>query len=141
DLQALRGVLTNDPLRAVQMLPAVAAGDDYRSDFAIRGAGLGQMTFTFEGIATPFLLHSVQQVHDSGSVAMVNGDVLDDIVVANGSYPQRYGNRLGAAIDFRMREGSRERPQSHVAVSAIDASAVVEGPIGTAGPAGDATRG
>jgi hypothetical protein len=132
DLQALRGVLTNDPLRAVQMLPAVAAGDDFRSDFAIRGAGLQQMTFTFEGIATPFLLHSVQQVHDSGSVAMVNGDVLDDIVVSNGSYPQRQGNRIGSEIDFRMREGSRDRTQSHVAASAIDASGVVEGPIGDA---------
>jgi hypothetical protein len=130
ELQALRGVLANDPLRAVQMLPAVAAGDDFRSDFAIRGTGLQQMTFSFEGIATPFLLHTVQQVHDSGSVAMVNGDVLDEISVANGSYPQRFGNRIGAEIDFLMREGSRERLKSHVAASAIDTSAVVEGPIG-----------
>ena len=67
ELQQLRGILTNDPLRAVQVLPAVAAGDDFRSEFAVRGAGIQQMTFTFEGIATPFLLHTVQQVHDSGS--------------------------------------------------------------------------
>lgn len=132
ELHALRGVLANDPLRAVQMLPAVAAGDDFRSEFAIRGAGLSQMSFTFEGIATPFLLHTVQQVHDSGSVAMVNGDVLEEISVSNGSYPQRYGNRTGAEIGFRMREGSRDRTQSHVAVSAIDASTVVEGPVGGA---------
>src|SRR5262249_37476215 len=131
ELQSLRGVLANDPLRAVQMLPAVAAGDDFRSDFAIRGLGLAQMTFSFEGIATPFLLHTVQQVHDSGSVAMVNGDVLDEINVANGSYPQRYGNRIGASIDFLMREGSRDRVQSHAAASAIDASAVFEGPLGS----------
>jgi hypothetical protein len=130
ELQALRGVLANDPLRAVQMLPAVAAGDDFRSEFAIRGAGLANMSFVFEGIATPFLLHTVQQVHDSGSVAMVNGDVLEEITVANGSYPQRYGNRTGAEVGFRMREGSRDRVQSHLAVSAIDASGVVEGPIG-----------
>jgi len=50
--------------------------------------------------------------------------------VRNGSYPQRYGNRTGAEIDFRMREGSRERLQSHLSVSAIDASGVVEGPLG-----------
>jgi hypothetical protein len=130
ELQALRGVLANDPLRAVQTLPAVAASDDFRSEFAIRGAGLAQMSFTFEGVATPFLLHTVQQVHDSGSVAMINGDVVDEITVANGSYPQRYGNRTGAEIGFRLREGSRERLQTHAAVSAIDASAVVEGPLG-----------
>ena len=130
ELQALRGVLANDPLRAVQTLPAVAASDDFRSEFAIRGAGLAQMSFAFEGISTPFLLHTVQQVHDSGSVAMVNGDVVEEISVSNGAYPQRYGNRTGPEIGFRLREGSRDRVQSHLAVSAIDASAVVEGPLG-----------
>jgi hypothetical protein len=130
ELQQLRGLVTNDPFRAVQVLPAVAAGDDLRSEFAIRGAGVRQMNFTFEGISTPFLLHTVQQVHDSGSVAMVNGDVLEEISVRNGSHPQRHGNRTGAEIEFRMREGSRERLQSHLSVSAIDASGVVEGPIG-----------
>jgi len=131
ELQQLRGILTNDPLRAVQVLPAVAAGDDFHSEFAVRGAGVDRMTFTFEGIATPFLLHTVQQVHDGGSVAMVNGDVLEEISLLNGAYPQRHGDRTGAEIDFRMREGSRDRMQSHVAVSAIDASAVVEGPLGS----------
>jgi hypothetical protein len=131
ELQQLRGILTNDPMRAVQVLPAVAAGDDWRSEFAIRGAGAQNMTFTFEGISTPFLLHTVQQVHDSGSVAMVNGDVLDEISLLSGAYPQRHGNRLGAEIDFRMREGSRERVQSHLSVSALNASGVAEGPIGS----------
>ena len=131
ELQQLRGILTNDPLRAVQVLPAVAAGDDFRSEFAIRGAGVGQMNFTFEGIATPFLLHTVQQVHDSGSIAMVNGDVLEEITLLNGAYPQRHGNRTGAEIDFRMREGSRDQLQSHLSVSAIDASGVIEGPLGS----------
>jgi carboxypeptidase family protein len=132
ELQQLRGVLTNDPLRAVQLMPAVAAGDDFRSEFAIRGADVNHTVFTFEGISTPFLLHTVRQVHDTGSVAMVNGDVLDEITVANGSYPQRFGDRTGAEIDFRMREGARDGAHAHVSVSAIDASAVVEGPIGAA---------
>jgi hypothetical protein len=52
ELQQLRGLITNDPLRAVQVLPAVAAGDDLRSEFAIRGAGPAQMNFTFEGISS-----------------------------------------------------------------------------------------
>src|SRR5207245_2352480 len=33
--------------------------------------------------------------------------------------------------DFHMREGSRERAQSHLSVSALDASGVVEGPLGS----------
>jgi len=131
ELQQLRGVLANDPMRAVQVLPGVATGDDFKSQFSVRGAGLKQMNFIFEGISTSFLLHTVQQSYNGGSVAMVNGDVLDEVSLSNGSYPQRYCNRIGAELDFHMREGSRERVQSHVSVSAIDASAVVEGPLGT----------
>jgi hypothetical protein len=126
------GSLVNDPLRAIQALPGVAATDDFRGEFAIRGAGVQQMNFTFEGISTPFLLHTIQQVHDAGSIAMVSSDVLEEVLVSNGAYPQRYGNRTVAEVNFRMREGSRERIKSHVATSLMDTSAVVEGPFGSA---------
>src|SRR5262249_16892913 len=105
-------------------------GDDLRSEFAVRGLGVQQMAFTFEGVSTAFLLHTVQQVHDTGSIAMVNGDVLDEVSLSSGAYPQKHGNRTGAELDFHMREGPRDRVKSHIAVSAIDASAVVEGPLG-----------
>jgi hypothetical protein len=74
----------------------------------------------------------VQQVQDGGSIAMLNGDILDGITLLNGSYPQRYGNRLGAELDFHMREGSRDRAQARAGVSGTDASIVMEGPLGRA---------
>src|SRR4030095_14768455 len=52
------------------------------------------------------------------------------VTLLSGAYPERHGNRTAAEIDFLMREGSRDRVQSHLSVSAIDASGVVEGPIG-----------
>jgi outer membrane receptor protein involved in Fe transport len=132
EIQNLRNLLTNDPMRAIQVLPGVTTGDDFRSEFAVRGSPFSRMNFTFDGIPTSFLLHTVQQVQDGGSIAMVNGDILDGITLLNGSYPQRYGNRLGAELDFHMREGSRDRTQTRVGVSGTDASIVVEGPLGHA---------
>jgi outer membrane cobalamin receptor len=129
DIQNLRSLVTNDPLRTVQVLPGVSTGDDFRSEFAVRGSPFSHIGFTFDGIPAPFLLHTVQQVQDGGSIAMVNGDILDGIALLNGSYPQRYGNRLGAEVDFLMREGSRERRQARAGVSGTDASFVVEGPL------------
>jgi hypothetical protein len=130
DIQNLRNLLTNDPMRAIQVLPGVVTGDDLRSEFIVRGNSIGQLNFTFDGIPTSFLLHTVQLVEDGGSIAMVNGDILDGIALMNGSYPQRYGNRIGAELDFHMREGSRARTQTRVGVSGTDASIVVEGPLG-----------
>jgi hypothetical protein len=130
DMQNLRNLITNDPMRAVQVLPGVTTGDDFKSEFAVRGSGFDRTTITFDGVSTDFLLHSVRQVEDGGSVAMMNGDILEGVTLLSGSYPQRYGNRLGAELDFRVREGSRDRAQTRVNVSATDASVVAEGPLG-----------
>jgi hypothetical protein len=134
ELLNLRGVLADDPLRAVQVLPGVATGDDLHSEFTVRGSGFHHLTFTVDGFATPYLLHTVRGVEDrgpTGSVAMINSDVLEDVTLLNGSYPQRYSGHTGAEVDFRLREGSRDRRIFHVAVSGTNASAVAEGPIGT----------
>jgi carboxypeptidase-like protein/TonB-dependent receptor-like protein len=133
DIQNLRGVLADDPLRAVQVLPGVATGDDFRSEFSVRGSDFTHLNMTVEGFATPYLLHTVRAVEDrssSGSVAMINSDILEDVTLMNGAYPQRYGDRTGAELDFRLREGSRERAQVRVAVSGTSASVVGEGPLG-----------
>src|SRR5215471_2929988 len=34
EIQNLRSLLTNDPMRAIQALPGVTAGDDFKSEFA-----------------------------------------------------------------------------------------------------------
>jgi hypothetical protein len=133
ELLNLRGVLADDPLRAVQVLPGVATGDDLRSEFTVRGSDFRHLTFTVDGFATPYLLHTVRGVEDrgpTGSVAMINSDVLDDVTLLNGAYPQYFGGHTGAEVDFRTREGSRDRRIVHVAVSGTNASAVAEGPIG-----------
>jgi hypothetical protein len=133
ELQNLRGVLADDPLRAVQVLPGVATGDDLRSEFTVRGSDFRHLTFTVDGFATPYLLHTVRGVEDrgpTGSVAMINSDVLEDVTLLNGGYPQRYGGHTGAEVDFRLRDGSRSRRIFHVALSGTSASGVAEGPIG-----------
>ena len=133
ELLNLRGVLADDPLRAVQVLPGVATGDDLRSEFTVRGSDFHHITFTMDGFASPYLLHTVRGVEDrgpTGSVAMLNSDVLDDVTLMNGGYPQHFGGRTGAEVDFRTREGSRQRTIFRAAVSGTNASAVAEGPIG-----------
>src|SRR6185369_17290834 len=115
------------------VLPGVATGDDLRSEFTVRGSDFTHLTFTVDGFATPYLLHTVRGVEDrgaTGSVAMINSDVIDDVALLNGSYPQRHGYHTGAEVDFRTREGSRERPIVRLAVSGTAASGVAEGPIG-----------
>ncbi len=133
ELQNLRGVLTDDALRAVQVLPGVATGDDFKSEFSVRGSDFAHLNFTVDGFATPFVMHMVRAVEEranSGSVSMINSDVLEAVTLSNGGYAQRSGNRTGAELGFLIREGSRERNVVRASVSGTSASLTAEGPVG-----------
>jgi hypothetical protein len=121
ELQNLRGLLADDPLRAVQTLPGVGGSDEFRSDFSVRASDYAHIGVTLDGVPSALLVHTVQHADDTGSLAMINSDILDGVSLLAGSYPQRYGNRTGAQVDFRTRDGSREKLQLRVAVSAINA--------------------
>jgi hypothetical protein len=133
DIQNLRGVLADDPLRAVQVLPGVATGDDLRSEFSVRGSNFSHMHLTLDGFTTPYLLHAVRAVEDAtsaGSIAMINSDILQDVALVSGGYLQRSGNRTGASLAFNVRGGDRQRTIVRAAVSGTNASVVLEGPLG-----------
>jgi hypothetical protein len=133
ELQNLRGVLTDDPLRAVQVLPGVATGDDFKSEFSVRGSDFAHLNFTVDGFATPFVMHMVRAVEEranSGSVSMINSDVLETVTLSNSGYAQRSGNRTGAELGFLIREGSRDRNVFRASVSGTSASLTAEGPLG-----------
>jgi hypothetical protein len=130
DLQSLKSLIADDPLRAVQALPGVAATDDVRSEFSIRGSDFGHIGVSLDGIPSPLLVHTVHGVSDAGSLAMINSDILDTVTVSAGSYPQRFGDRTGAFVDFRTRDGARDRVHARASVSAVNASGLLEGPLG-----------
>jgi len=130
ELQNLNGVLAVDAMRAVHTLPRVATGDDFRSEFSVRGSPYRHVGVVVDGVTTPWLQHGVYGGADTGSIAMLNSDVLEQATLQAGAYPHRYGDRLGAQLSLTLREGSRAATQLRGAVSGTNATLVVEGPIG-----------
>jgi len=133
DLQDLRGVIADDPFRAVQALPGVATGDDFRSEFSVRGSDFRHMGLSIDGISTRWPVHFVRGRDDTGSVAILNGDVIDRAELSAGPYPQTRPGITGAWVGFDLREGSRVKTNGHLSVSGSTSSLVLDGPIGTAG--------
>jgi len=59
EILALRGLVADDPFRAVQVLPGVTTGDDFRAEFAVRGLGPGNIGISIDGVDSPLLFHTV----------------------------------------------------------------------------------
>jgi outer membrane receptor for ferrienterochelin and colicin len=131
ELLALRGVLADDPFRAVQTLPGVTTGDDFKGEFAIRGLGPQHIGISVDGVDSPFLFHTVRAIQDTGSLALINSDILDQAVLLAGPHPQKLGSHLGARLDFMTREGTRNGFAVRALVSGSAATGLFEGPIGS----------
>jgi hypothetical protein len=133
ELQDLRGLMTDDPFRAAQALPGVATGDDFRSEFSLRGSDVRHIGASVDGIATRWLVHAVSGRGDTGSVGLISGDVLDRLTIDAGAAPARRPGRTGGWVGFDLREGSRSSASARLSVSGSNASMVADGPVGRAG--------
>jgi hypothetical protein len=130
-LQELRGLVADDPMRAVQALPGVATGDDFQAQFSGRGSAFRHVGLVIDGTPAPVLLHAVRGAEDTGTIAMINTDVLSRAAIQAGPHLQRHGDWIGATLEFDVREGARDRVVSRAAVSGTNASFVLEGPLAT----------
>lgn len=132
-MQDLRGIATDDPMRAIQGLPGVVTGDDFQAEFSVRGSAFRHVGLVIDDTPSPLLLHAVRGRDDTGSLAMVSADVLERAALFSGPHPQRHGEWIGATLDFGLRSGSRDRTHVRGTISGTSAAVVLEGPLGATG--------
>jgi hypothetical protein len=130
DLQAGGSILQDDGLQAAHAMPRVASIDDFRSEFSVRGSPYRHVGVVIDGVATPWLQHTVYGRSDAGSLSMFGSGVLERATLQSGAYPRRYDDRLGAQLDLTLREGSRDSKRFSGSVGGMSAAFVGEGPLG-----------
>src|SRR6185369_8882271 len=130
ELQELSSVLISDPLRAAQALPGVAANDDYRSEFAVRGAGFDRIGLYVDGILTDNFVHTIAGGYpDTGSLSVINADTVDSVSLLSSAFPARFGYRSGSILDLTTRDGNRVKTTGRFTASLSGLGGVVDGPF------------
>ena len=130
ELQALSSILLGDPLRAAQALPGVTTNDDFRSEFAVRGAGFERVGLYLDGVLTDNFVHTVSGGYaDTGSLSVINADTVENLSLMSGAFPSKYGDRTGGILDIETRDGNRVKPAGRLAASLSGLSGVVDGPF------------
>jgi len=130
ETRELSTVLADDPLRAVHNLPGVSANQDFYADFAVRGADQAHIGVFFDGVLVDRPFHAVRDDGDIGSLSILNGDLIESTTLMSGAFPASYGDRTGAVLDVRVREGGRDRIQTRASAGFLGASITSEGPLG-----------
>ncbi len=130
ELQSLSSILLGDPVRAAQALPGATANDDFRSEFAIRGAGFDRVGLYLDGVLTDNFVHTLNGGYpDTGSLSVINADSVESLSLMSGAFPAKYGDRTGGILDIETRDGNRVKPTGRFTGSLSGLSGVVDGPF------------
>ncbi len=133
DAKNLGSVLADDPLRAVQNLPGVSSNNDFDARFSLRGADFNRIGVYLDGILLHQPFHTLREQNVQGSATAFNGDMVEEMELHEGAWPQRFDNRSAGVLDVHTRDGSRSHPGFRVSASASNAGGMAEGPLGKRG--------
>ncbi len=133
ELRNLTGVIANDPLRAVQSLPGVASSNDFTASFSVRGADFSRVGIFLDGVLLNNPLHSTQGQQASGSLSMVNADVIEELTLHAGAPPVQYMDRNASVLDLQVREGSTKGMAWRVNAGVAATTVLTEGPLRSKG--------
>ncbi len=117
------GVLQDDVFRFIQLKPGIAAASDYSSGLHIRGGSPDQTLIQLDN-ATIY-----NPTHFFGFFSTFNPDAIRDVQLHMGTYPAKYGGRLGSVIRINSKDGHRERHGGSLSFGMLSSRAMVEGPF------------
>jgi hypothetical protein len=130
DAKNLASVLADDPLRAVQSLPGVSSNNDFDARFSLRGADYSRIGLYLDGVLLHAPFHMLQGQNVQGSATAFNGDMVEEMELHEGAFPERFEDRSAGVLDVHTRDGSRTGTSFRVAASASNAGVMAEGPLG-----------
>lgn len=119
-----------DISRVIQSFPGVGSTPAFRNDIIIRGGGPSENRFFLDGVEIPVLNHFSTQGASGGPVGIINADFISSVDFYSSSFPASKYNALSGVLDFKQKDGSRDKTNYQVAIGASETAFTVDGPIG-----------
>lgn len=119
-----------DISRVIQSFPGVGSTPAFRNDVIIRGGGPSENRFYLDDVEIPVLNHFSTQGASGGPVGIINADFIQSVDFYSGSFPAHRSNALSGILDFKEKEGSKEKMNLQFALGASEASFTADGPAG-----------
>jgi TonB family protein len=114
-----------DTLKVVQNLPGVARAAFGSGQLVVWGAAPEDTRVYVDGVRVPLLYHG------GGLRSTINSDMVRAIDLSPGGYGAEFGHGLGGLVTVDTRAPRADGFHGYAAADVIDASAMVEGPLGS----------
>ncbi len=112
-----------DVLRSLLLLPGVSTVGEGASGFNVRGGSVGQNLVLLD--EAPVYNSS----HLFGFFSVFNPDAVLDTKLYKGAIPSRYGGRLAALLDVRMKEGNSKKFEANGGIGSLFSRLAIEAPV------------
>lgn len=125
-------VLGDDPFRAIQTLPGVSASgnNDFFAQFTVMGTPYDDVSTYIDGILIPQPFHGEPDLRQGATLSLLTSETIQDVKLLPVTYPEKYGDAVGAALDIQTRDGSRTPPIFRVSAGLADTELLGEGQLG-----------
>ncbi len=120
----------NDVVQVAQSLPGVSPSvGGFRNDLIIRGGAPNETVYYLDGVEVPNINHFATQGSSGGPVGLLNVSFINDVTLSTSAFGVQYDNPLSGVLQFKQRDGNKDRLNTNIRVSATDAAFTFEGPL------------
>jgi hypothetical protein len=119
-----------DISRVIQSFPGVGSTPAFRNDVIIRGGGPSENRFFLDDVEIPVLNHFSTQGASGGPVGIINADFIRSVDFYSGSFPASKYNALSGVLDFKQKDGNKDKTNIQAAIGASEAALTFDGPLG-----------
>ncbi|WP_148041375.1 carboxypeptidase regulatory-like domain-containing protein [Rufibacter immobilis] len=118
-----------DPSRMAANYAGVSSASDQRNDLIVRGNSPLGVLWRLEGVEIPNPNHFTFTPNTGGAFSLLNNNLLDNSDFLTGAFPAEYGNRIGAVMDVKLREGNNKKVENTLQLGLNGMEVVTEGPL------------
>lgn len=119
-----------DISRVIQTFPGVASTAAFRNDLMVRGGGPSENRFFLDGVEIPNINHFSTQGASGGPVGILNPDFIREVNFYSAAFPASKGNALSSVLDFKLKDGNKEKFALRGILGASEVGLSANGPIG-----------
>ncbi|HSH51000.1 MAG TPA: TonB-dependent receptor [Bacteroidales bacterium] len=118
-----------DISKVIQSFPGVASTPVQRNDVIVRGGGPSENSFYLDGVEIPNINHFATQGASGGPVGIINVDFIREVDFYSGAFPANRGNALSSILEFKQKDGNKEKLETQGTLGASEVALTFDGPL------------